>query len=1026
MSLGKVVASAISTPIEATMALANFNFDFSLVQVKPPAEYQPIKAALSSARTKEAEEGTFHITARKLGALFKGVVPNTHHLFRAYGLRASEIVQSPTHNPRGTRDNGIFADRVGADGTSIWAAATSGNEAIAVHLLACMLARLWTGSQATSLWVELVKERRKILAADEADDPCNVPSLSASKISLTRDQLATWDASARSWLRTADQVKEVSQKQLLLIINNLGIGINNKSTVYESVVQVWTVAMTMVDRLIGGIPQSVTEGGLLLGLSSWHLYPDMMVVVKGSKAIKQQDDLISPGGVVTLGLKSAQKPDQGIFWSLPLSFHRYYGDPLIVKGSYNADSARIPVDDLFLVGLGSLLSSWFKDYADFITGAEIMSLLYSTIETELGPFAKTSWVAILAFAAIKYIASIKCGETGQIQLVKTGRRRYRGFLNPTSPVPRLFRLNNPSVILSLMEGAEERVNFLRHVAREIDTNATMIIQYWSDSPDIIGLRVECATVLGSSMGNKTRYKTTKRKFDESMHDTQKESTPTLYLSRWLSREGNDTEVTKRASLLAKSGERIHLLPRGTRMPCFNNYLWWREPPQEFLTNIGLGVLHQRHERTIEFKLVFGDSECAALYVILGSILDELKEDKSVSPDLIRHAMAQKLISPVKLTRHLDQLMDEEYKKGNPLRALATISSVLATKGVTVPLRFASQYLGKTRWTESAAVADAGRFRYPSLMPYILSLREAFSCIIMTESGSFNFDPSTLKSVMAVSSGNSLYVASRLLYDPLHYTAQPMITMIVGNLGKPGIALLVPPKQPRMRLPEENEWKCINHNRFDGKEENCFQCTTLHLNLSDWQMPLNYGEHGLRDSEVSFVEAFVSLHDHGEWVADLDVLGSLSSSNLHFLDFSAGSSKDCSNWGHSKSRTSDLSQFVSIDRWEELLEPPVERGVVRASGNWQARLAATVLAVQKGYQTHVVAKAVCWGCCLQYQAPVIDEEGDEEEDDGEEGDSDKDDSDEEYWACAEYSSDGEQAGYAVASTAVDASTKIYIA
>ena len=40
--------------------------------------------------------------------------------------------------PPGSKSDGPFADHVGADSTTIWAAATSGTEAIAVHLLACM------------------------------------------------------------------------------------------------------------------------------------------------------------------------------------------------------------------------------------------------------------------------------------------------------------------------------------------------------------------------------------------------------------------------------------------------------------------------------------------------------------------------------------------------------------------------------------------------------------------------------------------------------------------------------------------------------------------------------------------------------------------------------------------------------------------------------------------------------------------------------------------------------------------------
>lgn len=52
----------------------------------------------------------------------------------------------------------MFASHLGADSTSIWAAVTSGPGAIAVHLLACMLARLFTDLEAISVWVELVEE----------------------------------------------------------------------------------------------------------------------------------------------------------------------------------------------------------------------------------------------------------------------------------------------------------------------------------------------------------------------------------------------------------------------------------------------------------------------------------------------------------------------------------------------------------------------------------------------------------------------------------------------------------------------------------------------------------------------------------------------------------------------------------------------------------------------------------------------------------------------------------------------------
>ena len=52
----------------------------------------------------------------------------------------AEISKFQNQNPKGNTIGGPFADLMGADGTSIWAAATSGPNAIPVLLLGCMLA----------------------------------------------------------------------------------------------------------------------------------------------------------------------------------------------------------------------------------------------------------------------------------------------------------------------------------------------------------------------------------------------------------------------------------------------------------------------------------------------------------------------------------------------------------------------------------------------------------------------------------------------------------------------------------------------------------------------------------------------------------------------------------------------------------------------------------------------------------------------------------------------------------------------
>lgn len=70
-SIGKFSASLVQGTQETTLALANANFDFSLIKIEAPVEYRALGAHLSTARRQTAEEGTIHVTARKLAALFE-------------------------------------------------------------------------------------------------------------------------------------------------------------------------------------------------------------------------------------------------------------------------------------------------------------------------------------------------------------------------------------------------------------------------------------------------------------------------------------------------------------------------------------------------------------------------------------------------------------------------------------------------------------------------------------------------------------------------------------------------------------------------------------------------------------------------------------------------------------------------------------------------------------------------------------------------------------------------------------------
>lgn len=196
-SFGRLTASLLTASQENTVALANLNFNFALIKYDAPLEYKALGESLSPSRRTAAEDGHLPKVARKLGALFESDIPDVPDLIRAYGQRASEIATTPGLNPKGDPKHGAFADHVGADGTTIWATATSGRNVVTMHLLACMLASIWKRNEAIAIWSELVEQRKKLLLERTTESSFQLSEAIASRITVDRGQLADWDASAR-------------------------------------------------------------------------------------------------------------------------------------------------------------------------------------------------------------------------------------------------------------------------------------------------------------------------------------------------------------------------------------------------------------------------------------------------------------------------------------------------------------------------------------------------------------------------------------------------------------------------------------------------------------------------------------------------------------------------------------------------------------------------------------------------------------------------------------------------------------
>ncbi|KAF9878417.1 hypothetical protein CkaCkLH20_03909 [Colletotrichum karsti] len=420
--ISKLNAALVSVPQELTVAAANFNLDFSLMKVEAPKEFLGVGDSLSAHRRGEAEEGQSHITARKLGALFESLVPPVPHLYRAYGKRASEISSRSKSKWSDGFESKLFAPQAGPDGTSIWAAATSGRGAIAVHLLACMLARIWKSHEAISLWVELVERRKQeVLDKYDSTNATEIASLMASKQTFSRQQLSTWDASARSWLQTADADRKLQQTQLMLIISNVRLPVNSKKDPYESVVDAWTSGMVAMDRLAQGIPQRVQDGTILLAMSSWHLYPDMEVLLQETKHIQQHDKLMNDA-LITISSQVVSNKE-GVFWSLPLSRLRYYSAPVISERHIASNNSRVTIHEFWLIALGAIISQWEPLCPSTEMGTRLIINLSKLVNE---PEVTVRWLKQLAEAAHKLSIGTGLERLQSNKLLKIGllfRRR---------------------------------------------------------------------------------------------------------------------------------------------------------------------------------------------------------------------------------------------------------------------------------------------------------------------------------------------------------------------------------------------------------------------------------------------------------------------------------------------------------------------------------------------------------------------------------------------------------------------------
>lgn len=592
---------------------------------------------------------------------------------------------------------------------------------------------------------------------------------------------------------------------------------------------------------------------------------------------------------------------------------------------------------------------------------------------------------ILVRAAVRLVESELFEQETWLMLVKLGKRKGFSFLADQQTHPRMFGLSSSKTLLPLLKEDEERVKILRNFARGAGLSPSDTIIRYSHQGFF-----EFATALPLS------YTTTKRQHSGLGREYQshvrwtgiprcnckKKCNPTtcpcscrlVTCSRachanrskskccrtgWADsvhksnpRVNDDSRITNlqatgekhislcevlHSSLKSATTDEDLVLPR---IDAFRHYV------VESTTNLD--------SLPLTFDYLCGDRSTAAIYVRSNSkycqtawekrqmskcdfniseVLQFLKSDE-VRPD----ALAVYLVT---LGAAVSPLPHQPYYRS--LEAFELSAQVYKQlPNATVAVSVLYKTLHQAQWATSK----------------ILTPSRTFACIAMYESGSLDIGPETLEEVMAMSSGNSIYVAASLLCDPSEVPAPYEVRRVIGNVGGAGIAMLIPPKDPRVREPKLESWNVINHAAFNGATGDYFKNTTLHLSFTGYKIPISTGSHGGQDTIVFLLESLISVYDQGQWVADLDVLRSLSRA-LNQIERAPGQCMSSAPQ-HPKSAV-PLFPLTAIDNWEEFLDKPESPGIVRASGNWTARLALTVLSLDRGDATYILKGLPCWRC-----------------------------------------------------------------
>jgi hypothetical protein len=817
----------------------------------------------------------------------------------------------------------------------------------------------------------------------------------------------------------------------MLIVDNIGLPIPSHPQLFESVMAVWKKAMLTVDKLVSGVAQQIDDPEVLVGLSSWHIYPDIAFLGRETTVVEQNDQLVQKGGLITVGMQNANpSKHKGISWTMPLAQLQYYGKPETKVRSIGEQSIRVSFESLVHVAMGSVISPWKQDANDFDSACKFFIALWKSLKRSNPSRSATfGWHGLFSKQGAAYLQAKPEQQKYLRRLITLGKRRFAPFMSPEPHLAPCYGLCSLDNWFGLLK-TEDQIKAVRDMATKynlcIDLRGGFILY---QNQGVHGSCAEIASVFPSRFenGKETHRRwtcpiTTNQAQDQqqaaklqymstssSFFDLFKGKSQTKYLF--------DSEGTVRHSmdLMSDTGELCGLLTENTftnleRKPVTKwiseRQVYWGDeeislnlpyleevalryggtpregPPRQmpswklaakqhdYLDIKYVQVLSTNSIIVYQPKALFCEKEVTVPVDYLTHSINSGGLDKHLLSYFDLPSLQEDLMtSPRGRVMEMNKSLRPISPQVHCLFALYKASLVYRKlPNADIDLSVASRPLNDAQWAQIDWRAVVSIQRH-----------EAFACITMFDTGHVNLGLENFVDVMAVSSGNTLYVSEMLLNDPCQPLRELGIRCLIGNIGRPGVALLMAPREPDLLEPSLDTWDMVNHTDFDGKFENSFQGTSLQLSLTGYEQAINIAAtQGLRYKEVAYVEAVVSAHDRGVWVGDLDILNLHRSSSSFLSNYGSeaitaikGAMKgetlperalpgSCS---HSEAgiENPEFGKITSIDNWSEFLDPPPNPAIIRAKGNWIARLA--LAAAMRGREDSAVwaSGQICWKC-----------------------------------------------------------------